>query len=100
MLAGNILIGGIIGTGVDAVSGANNKLIPERVNVALESGEGTSEVPHFTTPADEEFYQKNILKPAQDKAKKEEEAAAKAKTASAPTTNFAAKSAAPATQVQ
>lgn len=76
MLAGNILIGGLIGTGIDAVSGANNKLIPERVNVRLEEGQGYSEVPQFVDQKDAEFYEKAILKPAQDKKVSEKKAEA------------------------
>ncbi len=82
MLAGNILIGGLIGTGIDAISGANNKLIPERVDVALEQGEGYSEAPKFVAKVDQDFYDKNILKPAQQRAKKEETAAPKTGTVS------------------
>ena len=69
---GNVLIGGIVGIGVDAVSGANNKLVPERVDVALEQGSGYSESPKFMAQVDQDFYDKNILKPSQDKARKEE----------------------------
>jgi hypothetical protein len=35
-VAGNIVVGGIVGAGVDAVSGAMWKLTPEEVNVTLE----------------------------------------------------------------
>ena len=35
-MAGNVLLGGIIGAGVDAVSGATNKLVPNPINVQLE----------------------------------------------------------------
>ena len=99
MLAGNILLGGLIGTGIDAVSGANNKLIPERVDIALEQGEGYSESPKFLAQKDQEFYEKSILKPAQDTAKKEEakkEAVTKKESVpskSGPVTNFSPKSA-------
>jgi hypothetical protein len=37
---GNILAGGIIGTAVDMSNGANQKLVPDRVDVVLEKGEG------------------------------------------------------------
>ncbi len=70
---GNVLLGGIIGIGVDAVSGADNKLVPERVDVVLESGEGFSESPKFVAKVDQDFYEKNILKPTQDRAEKKEE---------------------------
>lgn len=36
MTAGNVLIGGLIGLGVDAVSGANFRLVPEAVSVSLQ----------------------------------------------------------------
>jgi hypothetical protein len=36
MTAGNVLIGGLIGLGVDAVSGANYRLVPESISVSLE----------------------------------------------------------------
>ena len=103
MLAGNILIGGIIGTGVDAISGANNKLIPERVHIALEQGEGYSESPKFVAKADQDFYDQHILKSSQDTAKKEEakkEAVANKETAASQTsatTNFSAANKAPTT---
>jgi hypothetical protein len=74
MLAGNILIGGLIGTGVDAVSGANNKLIPERVDVTLEEGQGYSEVPKFASQADADFYEKAILKTAKSQKTNEKKA--------------------------
>jgi hypothetical protein len=35
MVAGNILVGGLIGWGVDAVSGAHWRLVPETVSVTL-----------------------------------------------------------------
>ena len=62
MTTGNILIGGIIGTGIDAASGSMNKIIPERVDVILESGTGYSSVPKFASEKDAEFYEKSILK--------------------------------------
>lgn len=62
MATGNILIGGIIGGGIDAASGATNKLIPERIDIILEPGTGYSEVPRFANTKDAEFYQKSILK--------------------------------------
>ncbi len=70
---GNALVGGMIGVGVDMVSGADNKLIPERVDLKLEEGQGYSESPKFVAQVDQDFYDKSILKPAQDRAKKEEE---------------------------
>jgi len=36
MTAGNLIFGGLIGLGVDAVSGANFRLVPEQVNVSLQ----------------------------------------------------------------
>ena len=36
MTAGNILLGGIIGTGIDAMNGSMYKIVPERVDVTLE----------------------------------------------------------------
>lgn len=46
-VAGNILIGGIIGCAVDGCSGAMFKLVPERVDVNLESAaqQGSDDVP-------------------------------------------------------
>lgn len=70
MATGNILIGGLIGTGVDAVSGATNKIIPERVDLILEEGEGTA-LPKFANAKDQEFYDKNILKIEQDKTERQ-----------------------------
>lgn len=58
---GNILLGGIIGTGIDAASGSMNKLIPERVDIVLEEGSGYSEKPKFSSDKDNEFYEKHIL---------------------------------------
>jgi uncharacterized protein YceK len=40
--AGNALIGGLIGIGIDATTGAMYKLVPERVDVVLEQ-EGSSQ---------------------------------------------------------
>ena len=37
-IAGNILLGGIIGGGIDMASGAAYKLYPETVNIALREG--------------------------------------------------------------
>ena len=97
MMAGNILIGGIIGSGVDAVSGANNKLIPERIDVVLEEGEGYSDVPKFVAQKDQDFYDKSILNPEKTRKEKEaeKETTKKAKTAAiepntlgGPATNF------------
>lgn len=75
MATGNILIGGLIGTGVDAVSGATNKIIPERVDLILEEGEGTA-LPKFANAKDQEFYDKSILKIAQDNEEREKKAEA------------------------
>ena len=63
---GNVLLGGIIGIGVDAVSGADWKLVPERVDLALEPGQGLSESPKFIAKIDQDFYDKNISKPYHD----------------------------------
>jgi hypothetical protein len=41
MMTGNILIGGLVGSGVDAVSGSMYKLTPERVDVVLEKDDGS-----------------------------------------------------------
>ncbi len=71
MAFGNALFGGVIGVGVDMASGANLKLIPERVNVVLEEGSGYSDQPKFAVAKDQEFYEKNVLN-----AKKVEPAAA------------------------
>jgi hypothetical protein len=38
-LAGNVLLGGVIGAGVDAYSGAMDDLVPNPLNVALEKEE-------------------------------------------------------------
>ena len=62
MATGNILLGGIIGAGIDAASGSGNKLIPERIDLALEAGSGYSDVPKFSSEKDQEFYEKNVLK--------------------------------------
>ncbi len=62
MMTGNLLLGGIIGGGVDAVSGASNKIVPERINLVLEEGQGIAEMPKFSAPKDQEFYEKSILK--------------------------------------
>ena len=99
---GNALVGGVIGIGVDMVSGADNKLIPERVDLKLEEGQGYSESPKFIAQVDQDFYDKHILKPAQDTAKKEEakkEAAAKKEANASKTgvvTNFSPANKAPA----
>ena len=37
---GNILAGGVIGAAVDMSNGANQKLVPDRVDVILEAGQG------------------------------------------------------------
>jgi hypothetical protein len=44
-VAGNILLGGLIGVGVDAVSGGMNRLVPESVNVTLRSSPPVVAVP-------------------------------------------------------
>ena len=68
MATGNILIGGIIGGGIDAASGAGQKLIPERVDIVLEEGTGYSDVPKFRAKKDADFYENSILKKEKDKA--------------------------------
>ena len=65
MATGNILLGGIIGAGVDAASGSMNKLVPERVDVILEEGQGYSPIPKFSSAKDAEYYEKNILNSGQ-----------------------------------
>lgn len=55
MTTGNILIGGIIGGGVDAMSGAMYKLVPERVDVTLEKAE-----PEDAAAPIQQDIQKNI----------------------------------------
>jgi hypothetical protein len=35
-MAGNVILGGIIGAGVDAVTGATKKLVPNPIDVKLE----------------------------------------------------------------
>ncbi|HEX3367214.1 translation initiation factor 2 [Phenylobacterium sp.] len=39
-MAGNVLVGGLIGIGVDAYSGAMNDLVPNPLSVTLEKAEG------------------------------------------------------------
>ena len=83
MATGNILLGGIIGAGVDAASGSGNKLVPERIDVKLEEGSGTSEAALFATQKDQEFYEKSVLKQqiaADQKAAKKEADMASAST--------------------
>ena len=70
MATGNLLLGGIIGAGVDAASGATSKLIPERIDVMLEEGQGYSEVPKFVNQKDADFYDKAILQPVQKEKEK------------------------------
>jgi len=41
-VCGNILLGGLIGWGVDAMTGAQFKLVPENVNVELKKSSGDS----------------------------------------------------------
>ncbi len=99
MAFGNALVGGIIGVGVDMASGANQKLIPERVNVVLEEGSGYSDTPKFVSAQDQEFYEKNVLntkKTTMDSAPTSDNASAKFTSAtqadvaprSVATTNF------------
>lgn len=76
MATGNILIGGLIGTGIDAASGATNKIIPEKIDVVLEAGEGHSDAPKFAAEKDQEFYDKYILKPEIDRREKQQESEA------------------------
>jgi uncharacterized protein YceK len=73
MATGNILIGGLIGTGIDAASGATNKIIPEKIDVILEEGEGYSDAPKFAAQKDQEFYDNYILKSEKNKIEKEKE---------------------------
>jgi hypothetical protein len=40
-VCGNILLGGLIGWGIDAISGAQYKLVPENVQAELEKGSST-----------------------------------------------------------
>jgi hypothetical protein len=61
MATGNILIGGIIGGGIDAASGSTNKLVPERVDLILEEGAGSAS-PRFAAQKDMDYYDKHILK--------------------------------------
>jgi hypothetical protein len=44
-LAGNVLVGGLIGLGVDAYTGASLDLTPNPVDLALEKDEATAAVP-------------------------------------------------------
>ena len=83
MAAGNVLLGGIIGAGIDAGTGSGNKLIPERIDLVLEEGSGAGDA-KFASQKDQDFYEKNILKQKVEADKKatEKEAAAAAKTAS------------------
>ncbi len=41
-MAGNVILGGLIGVGVDAYSGAMNDLVPNPLNVVLEKLESSS----------------------------------------------------------
>ena len=41
---GNVLIGGIIGIGIDAMTGAMFKLVPENIHVDLEKGDSSETV--------------------------------------------------------
>jgi hypothetical protein len=52
-MAGNVLVGGLIGAGVDAASGAMLDLTPNPVSIKLEKAETTEarEAPVATTPA-------------------------------------------------
>jgi hypothetical protein len=61
-VVGNVLVGGIIGIGVDAASGAACKLIPETVNItmkALPKQEPVAEVQPAPTPVPEELKAKS-----------------------------------------
>jgi hypothetical protein len=42
-MAGNVLVGGLIGIGVDAYSGAMNDLVPNPLSVKLEKEEQHAE---------------------------------------------------------
>ncbi len=97
MAFGNVLAGGIIGVGVDMASGANQKLIPEKVNVVLEEGSGYSNPPKFASAQDQEFYSKSILNEKKVEPSKATESAsnftqpttsADLSPRTAPTTNF------------
>lgn len=105
MATGNVLLGGIIGAGIDAGTGSGNKLIPERIDLVLEEGAGSADA-KFASTKDQEFYEQHILKQKAESDKKvaEKDAASAAKEAtrlnsasdqmaSAPATgnNFAAK---------
>jgi len=87
--AGNILIGGIIGTGIDMASGSANKLVPERVDLVLEPGTGHSDTPKFASQKDADYYEKNILKTPKTPEIRQETAASK----TAVVTNFSPKAA-------
>ena len=50
-LAGNILIGGLIGAGVDASSGALNDLVPNPLKVVLQAEAGSGSEPAKSEPS-------------------------------------------------
>ena len=61
MATGNVLLGGLIGAGIDAGTGAGNKLAPEHIDLVLEEGSGMGDA-KFSTQKDQDFYEKTILK--------------------------------------
>jgi hypothetical protein len=50
-LAGNVLVGGLIGIGVDAATGASKDLTPNPLKVTLETEEAQAAAPGATAPA-------------------------------------------------
>jgi hypothetical protein len=50
-LAGNVLVGGVVGLGVDAMTGASKDLTPNPLKVTLEPANGTVAAASTTTPA-------------------------------------------------
>jgi hypothetical protein len=83
MATGNVLLGGIIGAGIDAGTGSGNKLVPERIDLILEEGSGQGDA-KFASTKDQEYYEKSILKQQVESDKKaaEKEAAKTAKAVS------------------
>ena len=93
MVTGNILIGGLIGTGIDAATGSMNKLIPERVDVILETGSGYSDIPKFASQKDADYYEKSILNVKKMEDQKKSSQAERPREAAK--TNFSPKTATP-----
>ena len=63
-VCGNILLGGLIGWGVDACTGAQYKLVPENVHLELQKSSGTEPttiVPKTLTTEDKINQLKNML---------------------------------------